>query len=288
MAQETGDLWKNVQELIKAGVDAGGKLVTGSQLDKLLKSQEGWAGLSNTQKMDWLKEIEQALKISGSYYEQEKDDIYGNSYNPNVDYTQKILDMLNSGNIDYHQLAVWEQQRNAKIIAEGMDVPLRYEYVQYLSDYDPSVDYTQKVYDYLAEGNYLMAAISQLQRNQKIKDLGLDYTLEYDLLPYLIAGNTDNPLLDYSDYEVDYGGYLPRGYSLDTYDNGYSYLMSSEMPTYGNTSYYQSSGDNYYEIHIDVESLSSDYDVDQIADKVKRQINEDARYRNVNAINRLR
>lgn len=288
MAQETGDLWKNVQELIKAGVDAGGKLVTGSQLDKLLKSQEGWAGLSNTQKMDWLKEIEQALKISGSYYEQEKDDIYGNSYNPNVDYTQKILDMLNSGNIDYHQLAVWEQQRNAKIIAEGMDVPLRYEYVQYLSDYDPSVDYTQKVYDYLAEGNYLMAAISQLQRNQKIKDLGLDYTLEYDLLPYLIAGNTDNPLLDYSDYEVDYGGYLPRGYSLDAYDNGYAYLMSSEMPTYGNTSYYQSSGDNYYEIHIDVESLSSDYDVDQIADKVKRQINEDARYRNVNAINRLR
>lgn len=288
MAQETGDLWKNVQELIKAGVDAGGKLVTGSQLDKLLKSQEGWAGLSNTQKMDWLKEIEQALKISGSYYEQEKDDIYGNSYNPNIDYTQKILDMLNSGNIDYHQLAVWEQQRNAKIIAEGMDVPLRYEYVQYLSDYDPSVDYTQKVYDYLAQGNYLMAAISQLQRNQKIKDLGLDYTLEYDLLPYLIAGNTDNPLLDYSDYEVDYGGYLPRGYSLDAYDNGYSYLMSSEMPTYGNTSYYQSSGDNYYEIHIDVESLSSDYDVDQIADKVKRQINEDARYRNVNAINRLR
>lgn len=288
MAQETGDLWKNVQELIKAGVDAGGKLVTGSQLDKLLKSQEGWAGLSNTQKMDWLKEIEQALKISGSYYEQEKDDIYGNSYNPNVDYTQKILDMLNSGNIDYHQLAVWEQQRNAKIIAEGMDVPLRYEYVQYLSDYDPSVDYTQKVYDYLAQGNYLMAAISQLQRNQKIKDLGLDYTLEYDLLPYLIAGNTDNPLLDYSDYEVDYGGYLPRSYSLNTYDNGYAYLMSSEMPTYGNTSYYQSSGDNYYEIHIDVESLSSDYDVDQIADKVKRQINEDARYRNVNAINRLR
>ena len=288
MAQETGDLWKNVQELIKAGVDAGGKLVTGSQLDKLLKSQDGWAGLSNTQKMDWLKEIEQALKISGSYYEQEKDDIYGNSYNPNVDYTQKILDMLNSGNIDYHQLAVWEQQRNAKIIAEGMDAPLRYDYVQYLSDYDPSVDYTQKVYDYLAQGNYLMAAISQLQRNQKIKDLGLDYTLEYDLLPYLIAGNTDNPLLDYSDYEVDYGGYLPKSYSLDTYDNGYAYLMSSEMPTYGNTSYYQSSGDNYYEIHIDVESLSSDYDVDQIADKVKRQINEDARYRNVNAINRLR
>lgn len=288
MAQETGDLWKNVQELIKAGVDAGGKLVTGSQLDKLLKSQDGWAGLSNTQKMDWLKEIEQALKISGSYYEQEKDDIYGNSYNPNVDYTQKILDMLNSGNIDYHQLAIWEQQRNAKIIAEGMDVPLRYNYVQYLSDYDPSVDYTQKVYDYLAEGNYLMAAISQLQRNQKIKDLGLDYTLEYDLLPYLIAGNTDNPLLDYSDYEVDYGGYLPRSYNLDSYDNGYAYLMSSEMPTYGNTSYYQSSGDNYYEIHIDVESLSSDYDIDQIANKVKRQINEDARYRNVNAINRLR
>ncbi len=48
------------------------------------------------------------------------------------------------------------------------------------------------------------------------------------------------------------------------------------------------SGDNYYEVHIEVDKLESDYDVEQVADKVKRMINSDARYRNVNSINKLR
>lgn len=47
-------------------------------------------------------------------------------------------------------------------------------------------------------------------------------------------------------------------------------------------------GDNYYEIKINVERLENDYDVDKVAEKVKKIINSDARYRNVNAINRLR
>lgn len=48
------------------------------------------------------------------------------------------------------------------------------------------------------------------------------------------------------------------------------------------------SGDNYFDIQINVDELGSDYDVDQLADKVKRQIVQDSMYRNVNAINYLR
>ena len=240
------------------------------------------------QKMEWLKGIEQALKVSGQYYEKETDDVYGVSYDPNADYTALILDMLASGNIDYHQLAVWEQQRNAKIINEGLDYPLRFEYIDYLDDFDPNVDYMQRIMDYLAEGDYLMAAISQYQRNRKIKELGLDYDLEYDLYPYLFLNDGNNPFLDYRDYVVDYEGYRPeKPYTLDTYSSGYN-LRTSVMPTYGTETYYQNSGDNYYEVHIQVDSLSNDYDVDQLARKVEQQINENARYRNVNAINRLR
>jgi peptidoglycan hydrolase-like protein with peptidoglycan-binding domain len=50
----------------------------------------------------------------------------------------------------------------------------------------------------------------------------------------------------------------------------------------------QNSGDNTYDIDINVESIGSDYDVDQLADRVKSLINEDARYRNNNAINLMR
>ena len=43
-----------------------------------------------------------------------------------------------------------------------------------------------------------------------------------------------------------------------------------------------------FEISINVDKISSDYDVDQIAGRVKQIINDDARYRNSNVINRLR
>ena len=49
-----------------------------------------------------------------------------------------------------------------------------------------------------------------------------------------------------------------------------------------------SSGDNYYEIHIDVDSISSDYDVEKLSKKVKQIIIQDANYRNVRSVNLLR
>ena len=48
------------------------------------------------------------------------------------------------------------------------------------------------------------------------------------------------------------------------------------------------SGDNYFEIAINVERLESDYDVEKVADKIRRMIAEDATYRNVNTINHIR
>jgi hypothetical protein len=48
------------------------------------------------------------------------------------------------------------------------------------------------------------------------------------------------------------------------------------------------SGDSYFDININVEKLESDYDVEKVADKIRRMITEDASYRNVNAINHIR
>ena len=56
----------------------------------------------------------------------------------------------------------------------------------------------------------------------------------------------------------------------------------------GNSKTAQNSGDNTYDIDINVESIGSDYDVEQLATTVKRLINEDARYRNNNTINLMR
>lgn len=43
-------------------------------------------------------------------------------------------------------------------------------------------------------------------------------------------------------------------------------------------------GNNYYDIKIEVDELANDYDVEQLMDKMKRLIADDAAYRNVNSI----
>jgi hypothetical protein len=48
------------------------------------------------------------------------------------------------------------------------------------------------------------------------------------------------------------------------------------------------SGNNYFEIEINVEKLESDYDVEKVAEKIRSMIYNDATYRNVNAINYIR
>ena len=50
----------------------------------------------------------------------------------------------------------------------------------------------------------------------------------------------------------------------------------------------KSSGDNYFDIEINVEKLENDYDLEQVANKIRSMIYEDATYRNVNAINNIR
>lgn len=50
----------------------------------------------------------------------------------------------------------------------------------------------------------------------------------------------------------------------------------------------KTSGDNYFDINISVEKIEDDYDVEQMADKIRRMIYDDATYRNVNAINHIR
>jgi hypothetical protein len=48
------------------------------------------------------------------------------------------------------------------------------------------------------------------------------------------------------------------------------------------------SGDNYYNIEISVDEIKDDYDVEKLADKIRRMIYDDATYRNVNTINLIR
>ena len=62
-------------------------------------------------------------------------------------------------------------------------------------------------------------------------------------------------------------------------------ILAHVLDRTGSTTNNTSSGDNYYEIEINVDSIEGDYDVEQMADKIRDMIYRDATYRNVNAVN---
>jgi hypothetical protein len=62
-------------------------------------------------------------------------------------------------------------------------------------------------------------------------------------------------------------------------------ILAHVLDRTGSTTNNTSSGDNYYEIEINVDSIEGDYDVEQMADKIRDMIYSDATRRNVNAVN---
>ena len=60
------------------------------------------------------------------------------------------------------------------------------------------------------------------------------------------------------------------------------------LNTEGDVKNQQKGGDNHFDIEINVEKLESDYDVEQIANKIRSLIYEDAAYRNVNVVGLVR
>jgi hypothetical protein len=50
----------------------------------------------------------------------------------------------------------------------------------------------------------------------------------------------------------------------------------------------ETSSVNTFDIDINVENISDDYDVEQLADKIREMIYDDSMYRNVNTINLTR
>ena len=50
----------------------------------------------------------------------------------------------------------------------------------------------------------------------------------------------------------------------------------------------QSVGDMYFNIDINVDEISSDYDVEDLSRKIKQELTDSAMYRNVNLVNFIR
>jgi hypothetical protein len=53
---ESGQIWQDVYSLMDDGLDKDSGLVRGSRLEEILKSAEGYEGMSEIAKMEWMND----------------------------------------------------------------------------------------------------------------------------------------------------------------------------------------------------------------------------------------
>lgn len=275
--KEYGLLWTEVKELLKNGVTNDGVLISNSDLDEILKLGGEYSSLSSFGQAQWSDDIKNLIEMANVWLVRNteaglngnKNTSGGNSSNSNNSSNSSSTSSSSTSNktIGIGSLI---NAGNAPIYATSSG---RGKGTQYYSK-DP-------IYKIIGENNGYWSV-----RYHKLKSGITGWFKKSDVKAYKKGGLADftGPAwLDGTKSKPELVLNAQDTQNFIALKDVLSDLMSSNFSN--NT---PKGGDNYYEVNIQVDELSNDYDVDQLAARVKKIINDDGRYRNVNSINLMR
>ena len=330
---QSGEIWDEVYSLMDEGLDPEAGLVRGSRLEQLLKSADGFDGMSKVQQMDWLKELQQQAAQAVTYMRLT---------------TEKIDTVVELNRQNYFSGTTPEPEYNGgspggsggsgggsggssggggstgggneptytwKIYTPGGSYITTYTGTQSQLDKSfPSVSYKREKVSSSSGSNN-----NNNNNNNVSNNTGTNYTTvkatyaNGKVVTY--SANSDwQSLVAY--WEKQWGKATITKYAtggladftgpawLDGSKSRPELVLNAkdtqnfiqlkdilasvmERGSTSNTST-ENNGDITYDIDINVESIGSDYDVEQVANKVKSMIGENARYRNNNTVSLAR
>lgn len=312
-ASKNGDFWNQTYELLASGFSADGNLNQASQLWNLLQKDEGWKGMSKFGQLNWQEEISKAiLAASQGYanwnmYKAEKvdksltmkngltltydgknwKDSSGNIYN-GVDYDSTIGDFTYTGRTDVTPPKNNSENSNNsnKKISVGSRVRANSNSLIYADSYGGGGAHqyyaNDPIYTVLDENNGYY-----LTRYHK---LGSGYTgwfRKKDLTAYKTGGIADFTGPAWLDGTKSSPELILNARDTENFI-ALKDILSSVMNKKGLSNNAQSVGDMYFNIDINVDELSNDYDVEDLSKKIKQELTDSAMYRNVNFVNFIR
>ena len=318
--EETGIIWNEVYDLMNDGFGDKG-IIRGSQLQEILQNDANFSGLSNLGKVKWLEELEnnatealkwlrvgnstQALISSGQL--SKGDTITFTTADGKT--VSGILDgegrVITSTGEKYE--GVYKNYTGAFVTEDNYITPTPVEppkqEVEQSKPVTPELtnDIKRGVAKAIINGNYGWGVGAE--RVNKLNEVfGAN-----DIQRYVNRGDIAGNAADYSYIKMrqKFRQYKSGGLAdftgpawLDGTKSKPEYILNADQTkaffnlvnileglSAGSGQSSQISGDSIYDIDINVESIGSDYDVEQMASTIKRMINDDARYRNNNAIN---
>ena len=321
----TGGIWSDVYKLMDTGIGADGGIKIGSELQKLLLSEENYNSLSTLDKVKWGKELATTAAQAVHWLK------VGNSTESLIASKELKAGQSITFKTSDGKTLTGKLSSNGDIVAGGKtykDVHRNYD-GNYMTDeaYQGQVQQPSKAPASTSSsndtGNGTIKVGGKINAGKaKIYDSYDDNSGEYQYF-------SDDPI--YNVLEEKNGRIRVRHHSRQSGTTGW--FKKSEVKAYktggladftgpawldgtksrpelvlnakdtqnfiqlknilgslmSNTSKTtENSGDSTYDIDINVERISSDYDVEQMAEKIKDLINQDARYRNNNIAGLMR
>lgn len=341
---ETGRIWNDVYSLMDDGLDKDTGLVRGSRLEEILKSAEGYKGMSEIAKMEWMNDTNNMIAQALAYLEigRQLEDI-GTQTGSQIEFATSDGRVL-TGTVNDDGSVTASDGQTYNNVFQGYDG--KYYAGENIADVEEPVVESAGAGSGGSGGNsssknnpYGKASSSgdYYYANSRKTTWGGDdvraiqwalQDMGYD--PGTIDGgygyNTWNAVMRFQravgiTVDGDYGPKTREQMRLKGYKTGgladftgpawldgtkahpelvlnardtqnfiqLKDILASVMErgSTSNTST-ENNGDITYDIDINVESIGSDYDVEQVANKVKSMIGENARYRNNNTVSLAR
>lgn len=328
---ESGQIWTEVYDLMRSGLDEKTGLIRGSRLEEILQNEDNFDGLSAIGKQNWWIELNNQIAQALAYLEvgRQLEDI-GVAEGTRIQFTglngEKLSGVVNAeGDVVTDTGEVYDnvfQGANGEYFAKENKKPVEEpeEETPVIVPKDNPYGIASETKDYSAKrgnvwggkevkavqwalnemgygagevdgvyGPNTAGAVSRFQA-----DVGMTPTGDYDALTkeqMRLKGYLRGGLADFTGPAWLDGTKSRPELVLNARDTQnfiqlkdiLSAILSKNLIG-NNTSTQENGGDINYDIDINVETISSDYDVDQIADRIKTLISNNARYRNNNAV----
>ena len=295
--KENGKFWTQVNELLSTAINPDGSLNNNSPLVELLKSTEGYKAMSEFGKQNWWTNLQKTVAEAMAGLKEwlnptDVDAAIGGAQGGDAGIVGGVgsdnggsSGGSGSGGVLKRGSAVGDLQRMLNFLgfnagkvdnAYGENTKAAVKRLQKYLNISSDGLYGKKTYDALIRNEYYYEA-------EVFKDLE-DAGIKIPAPMFKTGGLADFTGPAWLDGTKSHPEIVLNARDSANFLELRDILRDMNLVSEGKTS----GGDNYFEIHIEVDTLSNDYDVEQVADKVKRIINDDARYRNTNAINLIR
>ena len=323
--EKTGILITEVQKLITAGIDETGKLIKASELTDILKAKDSFEGLSAISKMQWLEELEKLVAEGyagiGIKNQLENRGIKSGTKINFTDGSGALLSGVMDSNGNVKVTKGGKTYTYSEVFRNEAGQYETFETQGTSSTAISTATKTTQTSGARSEKDYYGVALATIngsygwgsgeERTKKYKEKGFDpqkvqsliNTLYYDsqALSGKYYGIKDLSQFDYKKYLT--GGlanYTGLAWLDGTKSNPEAVLNSAQTKAFinlvdnysklreMNKNVNVNNGQTVIEVNVHVDKLTSDYDVDQVVNRVKETIYNDSTYRTNNVINYLR